>query len=67
LATNPPRDYCHLSGSEIIYDPQLSEFRIATHIKCCPINGYMDKEISESEYNYIIAHFAPTFRRAFAW
>ena len=63
----PPRDYAHLSGSEIIYDPQLNEFRVWTHIGCCPIDGYYDKEISSADYNYIIAHFAPTHRRAFAW
>lgn len=62
-----PRDYCHLSGSEIIYDSQLSEFKINTHIKCCPLDGYYDKEITQAEYNYILSHFNPTFRRAFAW
>lgn len=63
----PPRDYQHLSGSELIYDPQLDEFRISTHIKCCPLNGYYDKEITQDEYNYIVAHFNPVFRKAFAW
>jgi len=62
-----PRDYAHLSGSEIIYDPQLNEFRIWTHIGCCPIDGYYDREITLSEYNYIVAHFAPMHRRVFAW
>lgn len=62
-----PRDYCHLSGSEIVYDPQLSEFRIATHIKCCPLDGYYDKEITQDEYNYIVSHFNPAFKKAFAW
>ena len=65
--TKPPRDYSHLSGSEIVYDPQLNEFRVWTHIGCCPINGYYDKEISLADYNYIVAHFAPTHRRVFAW
>lgn len=63
----PPRDYQHLSGSEIIYDPQLSEFRIQVHSKCCPLNGYYDKEITQAEYDYIVTHFNPAFRRAFAW
>lgn len=63
----PPRDYAHLSGSEIIYDPQLNEFRIWTHIGCCPIDGYYDREISQNEYNYIIAHFPPQQKRVFAW
>lgn len=62
-----PRDYAHLSGSEIIYDPQLNEFRIWTHIGCCPIDGYYDKEITQAEYNYITSHFVPMHRRAFAW
>jgi hypothetical protein len=44
--TKYPRDYSHLSGSEIIYDPQLNEFRVWTHIACCPINSYYDKEIT---------------------
>ena len=64
---NVPRDYSHLSGSEVIYDPQLNEFRIWTHIGCCPINGYYDKEISRSDYEYIISHFAPMHRKAYAW
>ena len=63
----PPRDYAHLSGSEIIYDPQLNEFRVWTHIGCCPIDGYYDKEITSSEYEYIIGHFAPMHRKVFAW
>ena len=67
LATNPPRDYCHLSGSEIVYDPQLSEFKIDTHIKCCPLDGYEDKEITREQYEYMVQHFNPVFRRVFAW
>ena len=62
-----PRDYAHLSGSEIIYDPQMNEFRIWTHIGCCPIDGYQDREITKDEYDYIVEHFNPTFRRVFAW
>ena len=62
-----PRDYSHLSGSEIVYDPQLNEFRVWTHIACCPINGYYDKEITQPDYKYIIEHFAPQHRRAYAW
>lgn len=65
--TKVPRDYSHLSGSEIIYDPQLNEFRVWTHIGCCPIDGYYDKEITKSDYDYIIGHFAPQYRRVFAW
>ena len=65
--TKYPRDYSHLSGSEIIYDPQLNEFRVWTHIACCSINSYYDKEITQSDYNYIIAHFPPQQRRAYAW
>ena len=65
--TTPPRDYAHLSGSEIVYDPQLNEFKIQTHIGCCPINGYYDREIGISEYEYILNHFPPQQRRVFAW
>ena len=63
----PPRDYAHLSGSEIVYDPQLNEFKVWTHIGCCPIDGYYDREITSAEYEYILAHFAPQHRRVFAW
>ena len=62
-----PRDYCHLSGSEIIYDEQLNEFRVATHIKACPLNSYYDKEISQSDYEYLVTHFTPFQRRVFTW
>ena len=62
-----PRDYSHLSGSEIIYDPQLNEFRVWTHIGCCLIDGYYDKEISRTDYEYIIGHFPQNHRRAYAW
>lgn len=64
---NESRDYCHLSGSEIIYDPQLSEFRIATHIKACPLDGYEDIEISRQEYEYMLAHYNPLFLKVYAW
>jgi len=62
-----PRDYSHLSGSEIVYDPQLNEFKVWTHIGCCPIDGYYDKEIDRSKYEYILSHFDPSRRRVFAW
>lgn len=65
--TKPPRDYAHLSGSEIVYDPQLNEFKIWTHIGCCPIDGYYDKEISRTDYLYILNHFDPQRYRVFAW
>jgi hypothetical protein len=45
----------------------LSEFKIQVHSKCCPLNGYYDKEITKAEYDYIIDHFNPAFRKAFAW
>ena len=45
----------------------MNEFRIWTHIGCCPIDGYQDREITQEEYNYLVAHFDPTFRKVFAW
>ena len=65
--TTPPRDYAHLSGSEIVYDPQLNEFKVWTHIGCCPIDSYYDRKINVNEYNYILNHFPPQQRRVFAW
>lgn len=62
-----PRDYAHLSGSEIIYDPQLNEFKVATHIGCYPMDGYYDREITKSDYDYLVAHFSPQHRRVYMW
>jgi hypothetical protein len=36
---NNNRDYRNLSGSEIIRDKQLNEYRIRTHIKNTPITN----------------------------
>lgn len=44
------RDYCNLSGSEIIWDEQLNEFFITTHIKNLPLEGHW-KLATELEYN----------------
>lgn len=32
-------DYQRMSGSEIVYDKTMNQFRIATHIKGCPFGG----------------------------
>lgn len=53
--TSIDKDYQYLSGSEIIYDDQLSEFRIATHIKGCPFEERYLQEITEEEYNYLVS------------
>lgn len=44
------KDYQKLSGSEIIYDETLNEFKIATHIKACPFGKQYKQEISEEEF-----------------
>lgn len=62
-----PRDYAHLSGSEIVYDQDLNEFKVQTHIRNIPINSYDDKEITREQYEYIVTHFTPNQRRVFAW
>jgi hypothetical protein len=54
-----PRDYAHLSGSEIVYDQDLNEFKVQTHIRNIPINSYDDKEITREQYEYIVTHFTP--------
>jgi hypothetical protein len=39
-----------MSGSEIVYDKTMNQFRIATHIKGCPFGGQYRQKISDSEY-----------------
>lgn len=48
--TSNDKDYQSLSGSEIVYDKQLNEFKIATHIKGCPFDGIYAQLISEEQY-----------------
>ena len=43
-------DYQRMSGSEIVYDKTMNQFRIATHIKGCPFGGQYLQKISDSEY-----------------
>ena len=49
------KDYQRLSGSEIVHDAQLNEYRIATHIKGCPFNKRYLQEITQARYNALIA------------
>lgn len=48
--TSIGKDYQNLSGSEIVYDDLLNEFRIATHIKGCPFEGIYEQAITENYY-----------------
>lgn len=36
-STETPRDYVHLSGAEIVHDPQMNEFKIWNHTKAANI------------------------------
>lgn len=47
--TGTNRDYRNLSGSEIIFDKQLNEYRVRTHIKNSPITQNWN-EVSQSEW-----------------
>lgn len=49
--TSIGKDYQNLSGSEIIYDKQLNEFKIATHIKGCPFGERYLQLISKERYD----------------
>lgn len=42
--------YQYVSGSEIKYDELLNEFRIATHIGCCPFGQRYLQRISEAKF-----------------
>lgn len=49
--TSISRNYQNLSGSEIVYDKGLDEFRIATHIKNCPFEDFYDQLIGYTSSN----------------
>lgn len=51
--TSAGKDYQYISGSEIVHDKQLDEFKIATHIKGCPFEGRYLQQISEERYNML--------------
>lgn len=53
--TSAGKDYQYISGSEVVHDSQLNEFRIATHIKACPFRKRFIQEITQDRYNDIIA------------
>lgn len=48
--TADSKDYQSISGSEIIFDKQLNEFRIATHIKGCPFDDIYEQLITKEQY-----------------
>ena len=54
--TDINRDYRNLSGSEIIFDKQLNEYRIRTHIKNTPITQSWN-EVSKSEWSRYPAQY----------
>ena len=43
------KDYSSLSGSEIIYDKDLSQFKVDTHLKICPIDKWY--QTSDNQYH----------------
>ena len=53
--TSSGRDYQYISGSEIVHDSQLNEFRIATHIKGCPFEGRYLQQITQDRYSTLVA------------
>ena len=53
--TSAGRDYQSISGSEIVHDNQLNEFKIATHIKACPFKKRYLQEITQDRYSSLIA------------
>lgn len=53
--TSAGKDYQSISGSEIVHDKQLNEFRIATHIKACPFKKRYLQEITQDRYSSLIA------------
>lgn len=44
------KNYQRISGSEIIYDKLMNQFKIATHIKACPFDKPYRQEISVNRY-----------------
>jgi hypothetical protein len=57
--TSADKDYQWLSGTEIVHDKVLDEYRLATHIKACPFDEMYAREISESEYNnYLLSGYS---------
>lgn len=53
--TSAGKDYQYMSGSEIVYDRLLNEFRIATHIKSAPFKQLYKQEITQTRYNQMIS------------
>lgn len=51
--TAPNKDYQSISGSEIVYDKLLNDFKIYTHIKGCPFEERYLQEITQDRYNYL--------------
>lgn len=53
--TSAGKDYQYMSGSEIVYDKQLNEFRIATHIKSAPFKQSYKQEVTQARYDQILS------------
>lgn len=45
------KDYHKMSGSEILYDKTMNTFRIATHIKGCPLGKQYKQPITKEQYD----------------
>ncbi len=54
--TSAGKDYQWLSGTEIVHDKVLDEYRIATHIKACPFDEIYAQEINKLTYNSYISN-----------
>ena len=53
--TSAGKNYQYISGSEIVHDKQLNEFKIATHIKACPFKKRYLQEITQDKFNALQA------------
>lgn len=49
------KNYQYISGSEIVHDDQLNEYKIATHIKGCPFRKIYKQEIDKGRYDELQA------------
>ena len=53
--TSINKDYQSISGSELLYDQQLEEYRIVTHVKGCPFDGRYLQEIDKERYDLLVS------------
>lgn len=48
--TSAGKDYQWLSGTELVHDTSMNEYRLVTHIKACPFSEVYAQEISQATY-----------------